>query len=660
MASTQVGSIHYDLDLNTKKFDEAALNISKKFQSIGDNLTRMGQELTLKVTAPIIGTLGLATKAAIDYESAFAGVRKTVSASEADFKAISDNLREIAKRSPVSATELARIAEMAGQLGISGVENITKFTEVITKFTSATGIASEEAAINFARIANVMQEPISNVDRMGSVVAQLGDSAAATEIEILAFAERIAGAGKIAGVTTRDVFAIGSAMASVGIEAEAGGTAVQKVLISMTQAAKGTGENLEQFAKVAGMSSQEFKKAFEVDAGQAFNAFVTGLGKEGDRAFQVLDDLDLKDQRLMRAFLSLANAGDLLTEQIGIANKEWEVNNRLNEEAEKRYATTASQLQMAKNNLSDLGITIGSVLLPALNDLLKAITPIIQGFAKFAEAHPGIIKVLTAIALVVAALGPLLMAVGSVIHLFGTLSALGPIVTAVIQGIGVALAFLAANPIVLIIGAIVLLVALVVMNWDKIKQATIDMVERIKMSFEWWKNAFQVVGNFIGNMVNSISNFFNNLRNNISNSVNNIGNSVKDRFWDMVNFLSGLGGRIWSAITSPFESAWNKVRDIANRIRQEMDKINPFHRESPSLVDNIIKGVGVIEQEYSKLSGLNFESANSIFGMSDDVFGSAKLMKQEINVNVDKMGDKLDLNAVGRELGFRASLMPEL
>src|SRR5690606_7338750 len=174
-------------------------------------------------------------------ESAFAGVRKTVDASEEVFAKLSSNIRQIAKDTPNSATEIAKVTELAGQLSVRGVDNLTKFSKVISDISVTTILTGETAATEFARISNVMQEPIENVDRLAASVVDLGNNFATTESEIVDFSQRIAGAGKIAGLSTADVLGISAAFSSVGIEAEAGGTAVQKVLIQMTQAAAGLG-----------------------------------------------------------------------------------------------------------------------------------------------------------------------------------------------------------------------------------------------------------------------------------------------------------------------------------------------------------------------------------------------------------------------------------
>lgn len=362
-------------------------NVRDAFEKTATSLDKTGNSLIAFGAAPA-AALTLATKVAIDFESAFAGIRKTVDASEGEFKQLEKNIRGIAKEAPVSVVELSKIGEMAGQLGVRGVDNLTRFIDTVSKIAVSTNLTSEEAATSFARIANIMQEPIENIDRMASTVVDLGNNFATTESEIVEFANRIAGAGKIAGLTTADIFGIGAAMSSVGVQAEAGGTAVQKVLLDMNSAAIQGGESLEIFAKTSGLTAKEFQTLWGENATEAFVAFVAGLGKEGDNAMQILSDLGLEDQRLIRSFLSLANAGDLVFDTMSTASDAFRENTALVEEANKRYATTESQLKIFRNNLEDIGITLGSVLLPALNDLLTNLKPMIESFQSFSEANP--------------------------------------------------------------------------------------------------------------------------------------------------------------------------------------------------------------------------------------------------------------------------------
>ena len=296
--------------------------------------------------------------AAIEYESAFAGVRKTVETTEIEFKKLSRSIRDMATTIPVAASDLAGIMEIAGQLGVRGTAELTKFTEVVAKIAVTTNLTKEAAATDFARIANVMKEPLTNIDKMASAVVALGNTTATTESEIVGFATRLTGAGKIAGLTTADLFGMGAAFTAVGVKAEAGGTAVNTMIIDMAVAVQSGGDKLEKFARTAGLTSEEFRAAYKTNAGKAFAIFIEGLGRQGLRGAKVLEDLGLGNKRMIRSFLSVGGATGLMAQKMEEANSEFEKNIALNEEAAKRFKTSASQIKIMKNNFSELGMTL--------------------------------------------------------------------------------------------------------------------------------------------------------------------------------------------------------------------------------------------------------------------------------------------------------------
>ena len=216
-------------------------------------------------------------KAAVDWESAFAGVRKTVDDSEAGYAALSAELRDMAKVLPAAHEEIAGVAEAAGQLGIER-ENLTDFTRTMIDLGETTNLSADQAATSLARFANVMGTSQDEFDNIGSALVGLGNNFATTEAEIVDMSMRLAGAGRQAGLTEGDVLGLATALSSVGIEAQAGGTAFSRVIIEMGKAVDTNSEKLRTFADVSGMSAEEFSTAWRDDAGSAIAAFVGGLG----------------------------------------------------------------------------------------------------------------------------------------------------------------------------------------------------------------------------------------------------------------------------------------------------------------------------------------------------------------------------------------------
>lgn len=319
--------------------------------------------------------------AAVSFESAFAGVRKTVDATEAEFSQLSSQFRNLAKDIPLPVEGLTRIGELAGQLGIKK-DDIISFTETIAAIGVTTNLTEEQAATSFARIANIFQTPIEETGNLASAVVELGNNFATTESEIVDFATNVATAGKIAGLSTADVAAISTAFTSIGIEAEAGSTAVSKSLQAITDAVAKGGKDLQDFSDVAGMSAKEFADLWKSDPVKAFDAFIKGLGASGQKGSAILEDLVAGDVRLKKALLGMAQAGDLLTRAIDTSNKAFEGNTALMTEAEKRYATTESRLQAIANRWNDLKISIG-------NFLTRVALPVFEFFIGLAEAIGG-------------------------------------------------------------------------------------------------------------------------------------------------------------------------------------------------------------------------------------------------------------------------------
>lgn len=412
------GSVYSELILNGEKYfstlekaEQQMNSFQTKLEKIGKNMEKAGEKLSKYITAPITAMGVLSTKSAIDFESAFAGVIKTVDATDAQLEKLETGIRNMAKEIPASAIAIAEVAEAAGQLGIE-TDNILDFTRVMIDLGEATNLTAEEAATSFARFANIVGMSQKDFDRLGSVVVELGNNLATTEAEIVNMAMRLAGAGSQIGLTEAQILSFAGALSSVGIEAEAGGSAFSKVMIDMQLAVETNNEKLKQFSAVAGMSVSEFKQAFQEDAATAIIAFIQGLGnaeKQGISAIKILDAMEISEVRLRDALLRASGAADVFTSSIQMGNKAWEENTALTKEAEQRYQTTASQIEIAKNYLRDAGITIGEILIPFVVKLSESIKKLADWFSNLnPETQETIVK-FTGIA---AAIGPIILIAG--------------------------------------------------------------------------------------------------------------------------------------------------------------------------------------------------------------------------------------------------------
>lgn len=347
----------------------------------------VGPMLGIGVALGAIGAAKWAIDTVIGFETAWAGVAKTVDGTDAELEAVRTGIIELSKRLPATTTEIAAVAEAAGQLGIS-TPNILNFTETMIGLGEATNLTADQAATAMARFSNIMGTPEQDIERVSSALVELGNNGASTEAEILEMAVRIAGAGNIIGLTESDVLALANALSSVGVEAEAGGSSISRVLVDINTAVETSGENLETFARVAGMSADEFARKWEANPAAALTSFIEGMGRmidEGENVDVMLDEVGLDGIRTSLSLKNLAGAGDLLATSFSDGNRAIEENVALQDEINRRYATAASRLKVMGNNISAFVIQTGSRALPAFVDTIERGT----GFLRDMGTHVG-------------------------------------------------------------------------------------------------------------------------------------------------------------------------------------------------------------------------------------------------------------------------------
>ncbi|MBC6988931.1 phage tail tape measure protein [Hymenobacter sp. BT491] len=458
------GTVNSQLTASFAAADASRDSFEKGFGRLGDTLKGVGEGLTKYVSLPLAALGYLATTSAIEFESAFAGVKKTLDTSglsaaqtQQAYAGLSQGIRDLAKEIPATTTAISGVAEAAGQLGIKR-DNVLAFTKVMIDLGNSTNLSADQAATSLARLANITGLPQTQFSNLGSTIVALGNNFATTEAEITQMGLRLAGAGKQIGFTEAQTLGFATALSSVGIEAEAGGTAFSTVFKRIQLAVESGGKDLTNFAKVSGQTSESFKKSFQTNAAGAIVSFVEGLGKikeQGGSTLQTLAGLDLADIRVSDSLLRLSGAGDLARRSVELGTKAFADNTALAKEAGQRYETTASQIQVAKNRLNDLGITIGNAVLPVVKSATSFIGKLADGFAGL---DPSTQRLILAVGGVAAAIGPLLVVGGSLIALI-------PAVAGGLTFLGVS-AGAVLGPVAAIAAAGYLLIS----NWDDIVQ----------------------------------------------------------------------------------------------------------------------------------------------------------------------------------------------
>lgn len=423
----------------------ALTDLGDRLDPIGQKMESIGGKMTAGVTAPIVAGAGLAVKAATDLDTSLTNVRKTVDGTEADYEGLKEAAIEFSRTNAVSATALLDIEALGAQLGFTlekfenGKTQVQEFGEVVSGLDIATNMSAEQAGTELAQFFNIMDENKSMVSNYASAIVGLGNNFATTESDISAMAMRIAGAGKSIKLSSADVLGLATALTSLGIEAEAGGTAISTVMSTIDKEVATNGENLEVWAQTAGMSAQQFAEAWRGDAVGALDLVLKGMAanvKEGGNLSVILDELGISSLRQTDMMKRLANSGDLMSRAVARANTEWSENTALTNEVANRNDSMAAKFEMLKNRVTAVATEIGEPLADALFELLDAAEPLFEAIENGARAFADMSdeeqqQVVQTVALI-AAIGPALA-------LFGKVARIVPVVGRALSGMSRAL-----------------------------------------------------------------------------------------------------------------------------------------------------------------------------------------------------------------------------
>lgn len=610
------------VEKNISGFQRTSKNMAKSVWSTGKSIESMGKSLSTKVTAPLIGAGALATNEFIKIEEAVSGMSKTIDGTPKEVQAIKDALDELATTElPIDRVDLFGIAETAGQLGVAK-ESVVDFTETIAKIGKVSDLSYTEGAASLAKFTNIMGTADKDLEKLGSTIVHLDSNTATSASAIVDMGMRLAAAGKQAKMSESDVLGISAALASLGLESQAGGTAFSKVILSMNDSVMSGNKNLVKFAKVAGMTSSEFKKQFEKDATGATAEFVKGLGKiqkEGGNVSSVIEDLGFKEVRTKDALLRLAGATDVFTDTLDKSRDAWDKNMALQEVFDRMTDNTASKVQIMKNQFSTMAEDIGSIVVPILHEVTGYVERLKDKFDGLSDEQK---ETIVRVAGFAAALGPMLLilskvylGVGKVLFKFSDLakgnkkygSILGMLKSPSVMLLGI-LAGLA-------VGAF-----LVYKNWEKIKpvidtvkEAIGDFIDNNSGLIDFFKDIFtsgmdkareglsriwevlgplkdsfiEVFGKIIevinglmpvikpivtfivGTFVTVIGASFITFLEIVTTAIEGIIGVIDG----LLTFLGGVLDFIIGVFTGDWERAWNGVKDIFSGIVQIIDSV---------------------------------------------------------------------------------------
>lgn len=564
-------------------FGRATQSVTKykdNIKSVGSAMHSVGRSAMVYMTMPAVAAMGTAVKASIDWEQALAGVQKTTNVSNKELKNMGNQITNMSNKMPFAATEIAGVAESAGQLGVKK-QDIMKFTKTMLNLGVATNLTADEAATEFARFANAANMPMNKVDRLGSVVTALGNTTATTEKEIVDMAQRLAGAGHQAGFSSDEIMSVSAAMSSVGINAEAGGTAMTQVMNKITKAVADGGDTLDNFAKVAGVSSEEFAKTWEKNPSKALSMFIEGLhntkgGAKG--VIKALDSVGIKGIREADTVRRMANNHKVLDDALKTGHKAWKDNTALTKEAQTRYATMGSKLKVLKNTFINFMRSLGDTFSPVIIKVTEALTGLFKHLQKAGTATKIVVGVFMALAAIIP---PLIITAGffatAIVHISEayaimrkstilttiatkTWSVVTKAAALATRGLGLAIRFMT-GPIGIAITVITALVAgiiylwknnkafrdFVIGAWNSIKQAAISVFGFLK---PYIIGIWQVI------KVTSIV-----IWQGLKTAASAIWNSIKVAITHPIQTLKAIVTAVWQGIKIASIAIWNSIRN---------------------------------------------------------------------------------------------------
>ena len=445
--------------------------------------------------------LSLATpiKVAIDFESAMADVKKVVGFQEGTNEAneFAQKLKKLSREIPLSAAELAQIAASGGQLGIDK-NKLLEFTTTVAKMATAFDMSAEQAGDSIAKLSNVYGIDVSEMEHVGNVINHLSDNTAAKAKDMVEALAIVGGTAKQFGLDIKKTSSLVNAFVSLGKQPAKAATAIN-ALLSKLQTAEGQGKEFKAALESIGITAEEMSQKIAQNGQEALLYFFKTLEKiDNQERSQIL--LNLFGQEYQDDIALLVGSLKNYKDAINNLAEEKKFEKSMQKEFDNRAATTANNLRLLRNAIAEVGMNLGSVMLPPLSWVSRILRSISTGIAWFAEKCPilttGVMSIISALIIskiAVVGFGYAFALAGGGILTFkailqGTLlpvltSLSARVIPAVIMGLK---ALTLTNPIGAAIAGLSVGAALVIANWQKVKNFFSSIWKSITKPIENW------------------------------------------------------------------------------------------------------------------------------------------------------------------------------
>ncbi len=553
---TQIRNVEDALE----KADDKAQRFADTMSNVSDITGRMAEAFK-PISQASQDFLKNATKEAIDFESAFADVEKTVKSTGDEFmdnfmfSELEKSAKELSTYLPKTASEIAVLMGLAGQMNVPA-NQIREFTESMIKFGDSTNITAEEAVTDIAQIYNVIGKggDFSDLNNLLSAIVELGNNSATTEKDITTMFKNISAGASRVKMTEAQMVALSATLSSLGLD-KGGASSISRILQNIDMAISDNGSKMQDWAKIAGMSGEEFKNAWTKDSANVLLQIVSSMSKmtdEGISMNKILSDLDISELRQVDTISRLVNAHEEYAKNIELANNAYGEGSALATEAQKRYQTLASQIQIAKNNFTLFAISIGELVMPYVQQLIDGLMKIADWLNNLSpEVKDMIMKGLAVLAVISPILSIISKITGAIASITVALLAFKIVLLPILANIGTFIYgvfqwfidTIGSHPIVtaitVLVGALIYLYnhceafrEIVHNIWEGLKQLwevfKTDALDLASRGFEWLGEKISAVIGFISGCVSWFSSLIGKIK----------------EFASSIGLISGVGGII--------------------------------------------------------------------------------------------------------------------
>lgn len=422
------------------------------------------------IAAPFV----MGVKAAIDFESAMADVKKVVNfESPAQFKAMGDDVLDLSERLPMAAEGIAAIVAAGGQSGIAR-EELGRFAEDAVKMGVAFDQTADQSGDMMSTWRTAFRMTQDGVVELADQINYLGNTGPANTKQISTIVTEVGALGEVAGLTSAQVAAIGATMAGVGVKQDVAATGIKNFMLAMTKGSAATKAQSQAF-KALRLDSKTVAENMQKDSQGTMLDLLKRIS-EVDAAKRPALLTNLFGSESVSAITPLVTNLDLLTGNLTKVSDATKYAGSMEAEYTARAATTANALLLMDNRVTRLGISVGSILLPPLNEFLVAVGPLVSNMTAFAAANPAVVKSILAMAAGFAALRIAAFLTAQTLLLVDAIAKMSTI-GLIVRGIALAAGLVIANWST--VGPYFMRV------WDMIKGPLETLWNVVKMVFSW-------------------------------------------------------------------------------------------------------------------------------------------------------------------------------